>query len=151
MINEHLADIAKVLVESNGLNYPSAGMSPQNRVYQHASHTRILVEHLIALDSSTYYPSSTQDESCFFVRIVADPSGSKKGDDGDTPQVFDDPLEKEDQAVFDELNIGRSNVVLEISRPFIELHMKANGKADLYFHAYFRQQYLQQLMDAQLR
>ena len=70
---------------------------------------------------------------------MTDPANSKKGDDVDTPQVFEDSLDKEDQAVFEELNITSSNIVLEISKPFIELHMKANGKADLYFHAYFWQ------------
>ena len=46
----------------------------------------------------------------------------------------------------EELGITREkNVVLRINRNFIDLAMQANGKADLYFHAYFWEQYLKGL------
>lgn len=45
-----------------------------------------------------------------------------------------------------ELNIEKEkHIVLKISKSFIELAMNANGKADLYFHAYFWEQYLKSL------
>ena len=43
------------------------------------------------------------------------------------------------------------NIVLKINLKFIDLVMKANGKADLYFHAYFWQQYLKTLDVAQTK
>lgn len=46
----------------------------------------------------------------------------------------------------EELGITKDkNIVLKINRNFIDLAMQANGKADLYFHAYFWEQYLKQL------
>lgn len=46
----------------------------------------------------------------------------------------------------DELNINKDkNIILKINRSFIDLAMQANGKADLYFHAYFWEQYLKNL------
>ena len=46
----------------------------------------------------------------------------------------------------EELGITKDkNIVLKINRLFIDLAMQANGKADLYFHAYFWEQYLKQL------
>lgn len=36
---------------------------------------------------------------------------------------------------------------MQLNKPFIQLTMKANGKADLYFHAYFWEKYLKQLND----
>ena len=46
----------------------------------------------------------------------------------------------------EELNITKEkNIVVKINKSFIELAMKANGKADLYFHAYFWEQYLKGL------
>ena len=46
----------------------------------------------------------------------------------------------------EELNINKDkNIVLKINRSFIDLAMQANGKADLYFHAYFWEQYLKNL------
>jgi len=50
----------------------------------------------------------------------------------------------------DELKIKQENVILSINKPFIQLTMKANGKADLYFHAYFWEQYLKKLNDGSL-
>lgn len=46
----------------------------------------------------------------------------------------------------EELGISKDkNIVLKINRSFIELAMAANGKADLYFHAYFWEHYLKHL------
>jgi len=49
----------------------------------------------------------------------------------------------------DELKIKGDNIILQVNKPFIQLTMKANGKADLYFHAYFWEKYLKSLNDAQ--
>lgn len=38
---------------------------------------------------------------------------------------------------------------MKLDRPFLNLSMKAKGKADLYFHAYFWQEYLKILNDTQ--
>lgn len=43
----------------------------------------------------------------------------------------------------------KDDIVLKINSKFIDLVMKANGKADLYFHAYFWEQYLKTLDAAQ--
>lgn len=48
----------------------------------------------------------------------------------------------------DELKIKADNIILLINKPFIQLTMKANGKADLYFHAYFWEKYLRSLNDS---
>jgi len=53
---------------------------------------------------------------------------------------------KYEQKIMQELGITREkNICLKINRLFIDLAMQANGKADLYFHAYFWEQYLKQL------
>ena len=38
-----------------------------------------------------------------------------------------------------------------VNKAFIDLTMKAHGKADLYFHAYFWEKYLKSLQDAQIK
>jgi len=53
-------------------------------------------------------------------------------------------------SVLGDLNITqKDNIVLKINSKFIDLVMKANGKADLYFHAYLWEQYLKTLDAAQ--
>ena len=47
----------------------------------------------------------------------------------------------------EELKIKNEHIILNINKPFIQLTMRANGKADLYFHAYMWEQYLKQLND----
>lgn len=57
--------------------------------------------------------------------------------------------EKYQQKIMDELKIKGDNIILQVNKPFIQLTMKANGKADLYFHAYFWEKYLRSLNDSQ--
>lgn len=53
---------------------------------------------------------------------------------------------KYDEKIVEELGIEREkHIILKINKSFIELAMNANGKADLYFHAYFWEQYLKSL------
>ena len=55
-------------------------------------------------------------------------------------------MAKYDQKILEELKIQKDkHIVLKINKSFIELAMNANGKADLYFHAYFWEQYLKSL------
>ena len=56
--------------------------------------------------------------------------------------------EKYQPKIFEELKIKNDNIVLQINKAFIDLTMKAHGKADLYFHAYFWEKYLKSLQDA---
>ena len=49
------------------------------------------------------------------------------------------------------MGIKSENIVMTISRPFIQLTMKANGKADLYFHAHFWEKYVKTLQDTAKR
>lgn len=45
---------------------------------------------------------------------------------------------KYDDKIMESLGIEKEkHIVLKINKSFIELAMNANGKADLYFHAYF--------------
>ena len=53
------------------------------------------------------------------------------------------------QKIMDELKIKGDNIILQVNKPFIQLTMKANGKADLYFHAYLWEKYLRSLNDSQ--
>jgi len=48
-----------------------------------------------------------------------------------------------------ELRIEDSSILMTIKKAFIELAMKANGKADLYFHSYFIETYLKSLTESQ--
>lgn len=57
--------------------------------------------------------------------------------------------EKYQQKIMDELKIKGDNIILQVNKPFIQLTMKANGKADLYFHAYLWEKYLRSLNDSQ--
>lgn len=57
--------------------------------------------------------------------------------------------QKVEMNIYHELNLNQptSQIVLILNKAFIDLSMKAKGKADLYFHAYFWQEYLKSLND----
>jgi hypothetical protein len=67
------------------------------------------------------------------------PQGSDKAVEAEHTELNS----KYEQKIMEELGISKDkNIVLKINRYFIDLAMQANGKADLYFHAYFWEQYL---------
>lgn len=67
----------------------------------------------------------------------------KGGKDDVEPETT--TTKKYDQRIFRELAIKDDNIIMIINKAFLELAMKANGKADLYFHAYFWDKYLHEL------
>lgn len=87
----------------------------------------------------------------FFVKIVDEPqvSTSKDGKsvEDEKNQAEIKLADKFQTRIFDDLKIKQENIILNINKPFIQLTMKANGKADLYFHAYFWEKYLKQLSE----
>jgi len=94
--------------------------------------------------------SSEEGEITYYVKIVDEVSSAKDGKAEDSRNAAEIALaENYSQKIQDELNITAENIILQISKPFIQLTMKANGKADLYFHAYFWEKYLRSLSDLQ--
>lgn len=89
-----------------------------------------------------YKPPQPTDAT-FYVQIV-DEASSSSAEKPDSQHL--ELMSKYEQKIMEELNISKDkNIVLKINRSFIELAMQANGKADLYFHAYFWQEYLKNL------
>lgn len=78
--------------------------------------------------------------STYFVEIVDDKDGKSNEEIAEMNQ-----LDKNKPQVQRELGLTLENVILKISKPYIHLTMKALGKADLYFHAYFWNTYLKSL------
>ena len=54
-------------------------------------------------------------------------------------------VQKYEKRIFSELGITEDNILIDINKAYLELTMKANGKADLYFHAYMWDKYLRDL------
>lgn len=70
---------------------------------------------------------SDPDMGFYFIQLL---------DEKDTSDTLDQKVEMN---IYQELNLNQptSQIVLILNRAFIDLSMKAKGKADLYFHAYF--------------
>jgi len=140
----HFHEVAEALAEHNGLNYVPRERTTDGRVFEHAADCKVLVEHLAQLPAGPRAPAQnskapSKDDVGYYVLIVDEPG---KDDDADRAKL----RAKYEQKILEELKITREkNVVLKINKSFIELAMKANGKADLYFHAYFWEQYLKGL------
>lgn len=129
------------------MNYVPRERTADGRVFEHAADCKVLVELLARLPGlkasgpiAGYKPPQKGD-ACFFIQIIDEQSPGDKSDGQHA-----DLMNKYEQKIMDELNITKDkNIVLRINRSFIELAMQANGKADLYFHAYFWEHYLKQL------
>ena len=150
----HLAELAEQLAKHGGLNYAPREISKSGRVFEHAADSRVLIDHLAQLDEQssvglTATASLGAESIMYYVQIVDD-LYSKDGKTDD-PQSLTDTraADRQRQQLQAELHIKADDILLSINKPFIQLTMKANGKADLYFHAYFWEQYLRSLMDLQ--
>lgn len=143
----HFHEVAEELTANNGLNYVPRERTTDGRVFEHAADCKVLIDHLSQLpadmrsSAQNNYKAPSKDDVCFFVQIVDESATGKESLDGEHAKL----TQKYEQKILEELNITKENVVLKINKSFIELAMKANGKADLYFHAYFWEQYLKGL------
>jgi len=48
-----------------------------------------------------------------------------------------------------QINNPETQILLNLNKAYLDLTMKSKGKADLYFHSYFWQEYLRSLNDMQ--
>ena len=97
------------------------------------------------------HPSSDQ--------AVKDEAGAEAPAGGEVGQYFIQLLDPNDidsdvtsmtidkQAILKEINIinGQQQIMMKLPKEFLDLRSKAKGKADLYFNAYFWQEYLKSL------
>lgn len=118
------------------------------RVFEHACDSKVLVDHLSTMQEGYQQPASAtktprhQDDVWYFVQIIDENLSAKETGESEHAKL----MAKYDQKILEELKIQKDkHVVLKINKSFIELAMNANGKADLYFHAYFWEQYLKSL------
>ena len=140
------------MVEKDGLNYVPRERSTGGRVFEHAADSHVLIHHLASLNDSFAKVPKDFDEITYFLKFVNEPvtKDGKLTAEAEASLLEEKKLEdKYQQRIFEELRIKADNIVLILNRPFIDLTMKANGKADLYFHAYFWEKYLRNLTELQ--
>lgn len=99
-------------------------------MFEHASECKILLKHLQRANDSDLVKqgpktsvSSTQvtQEQQFYVKLTE----TKAAQGSDSPIGSPSKI------------IDKDNIILTLERSLIDLTLTANGKADLYFHAYF--------------
>ena len=146
-LQAHFNEITAQLNEHNGLNYVPREKSINGRIFEHAADSRVLIDQLRQIEDG----APVKDTGNYFVRIIDEPqvSTSKDGKSlEDEKNAAEIKLAEKYQArIFDDLKIKHENIILNLNKPFIQLTMKANGKADLYFHAYFWEKYLKQISE----
>ena len=109
---DQLDQVLAQLKEKGGLDYVPRERTPQGRVFEHASDCRVLLKHLQRLKGE----HDTQKVSpLLYIRI-----------NHDNQDVQDSSKATQDD----------KSVLISFSKTFIDLTLNANGKADLYFHAY---------------
>lgn len=120
------------MTQNNGLQYTPREVSSQGRFYEHASDCKVLVDHLV---NASFNQTSFTDDSFtpYFIKIAS---------------VGDDSNAESERQLIDaatELGITHDTQFMEINKAYIELTLRSNGKADLYFHSYFIENYLRSL------
>ena len=142
-VNNHFREMAEQLQIHNGLNYVPRERSSNGRVFEHAADSRVLIDQLVNLPDAKVTSSK---ENTYFVKIIDEPQSKDSKIPEEESNMNEIALANKFQGqIMKELGIQEDNIILTINKPFIQLTMKANGKADLYFHAYFVEKYLRSL------
>jgi len=142
------------MVDKDGLNYVPRERSTLGRVFEHAADSHVLIHHLAHLNDPFTPIPPEQGEITYFLKLENDPvtKDGKMTAEAEAASLEEKRLEeKYKQKIFEELSIKQEHIVMTINRPYIDLTMKANGKADLYFHAHFWEKYLRNLTELQKR
>jgi hypothetical protein len=144
----HFHEIVEELLEHDGLNYVPRERSTDGRVFEHAADSRVLIDHLLGLPDS-HVSASSNDTLTFFVRLTTEPVKMPSKDGKVEPATADRTGEETrlDARAMKDLGIKDANLLMQLNKAFLHLAMKSNGKADLYFHAYFWDKYLQRLQE----
>jgi len=142
-INDHFREMAEKLSKHNGLNYVPRERSSNGRVFEHAADSRVLIDQLVNLPDAKIAVSK---DNTYYVKIIDEPQSKDSKMPEEESNMNEIALANKFQAqIMKELGLHEDNIILTINKPFIQLTMKANGKADLYFHAYFIEKYLRSL------
>lgn len=104
-----LKEILEGLSKHRGLDYVPKEQTPQGRLFEHASECKSLLAHLqgVPLDEAL---EAVKADDIYYIKL----------DGGDAESAEND-----------------SKTLFSLRRDFIDLALQANGKAELYFHAYF--------------
>lgn len=86
--------------------------------------------------------------SSFYIKLANEAPEDPKNEKEE--QQVDDILIQEKNSLEAQTRLGIEDeaVIMTINKAYIDLTMRANGKADLYFHSYFIERYLQSLTEA---
>jgi len=142
-IQNHFREIAEQLSAHNGLNYVPRERSSNGRVFEHAADSRVLIDQLVNLPDAKV---SMSKDNTYYVKIIDEPQSKDSKMPEEESNMNEIAMANKFQSqIMKELSIQDDNIILTINKPFIQLTMKANGKADLYFHAYFVEKYLRSL------
>lgn len=124
-------------------------------MFDHAADSKSLIDHLIHIDDSDPKHNAVVEKAkassdgplSFFIRVIQEPINVKdsKSIDDSIYDVEVELVKKYEKRIFTELGITSENIVLDINKAYLDLTMRANGKADLYFHAYLWDKYLRDL------
>lgn len=138
-----LASIVSQLAAHGGLDYIPRERTPQGRLFEHASDSRVLLKLLQQIkvapgDGPGQKRSSTE---------VASPALYIKLAEGGSPSSQSSSPSKmsTSESIDSDSLAGDDNALFTLNRDLIQLTLRANGKADLYFHAYFWQTFAQAL------
>ena len=120
---EHLGDLKAQMLAKNGLEYDPREQTAEGRQFEHASDTNSLITHLKTLPARASEQSNlgaTKED--FKINLVGDSEESQQ-DESKTSFI-------------------------SLKRSHFELTLRANGKAEIYFHSYFWSSYLDTVASA---
>lgn len=131
-LSAHINEVSLALMQSNGLKYTPRERTAEGRIFEHVADAKVLVDRLVQLKSSRI---STHSVTPYFVKLV------EQTDENKSVELEKKFIDK----IAQDLKVSFKNWFLTVNKAYIDLTMKANGKADLYFHAYFVEQYIKSL------
>ena len=130
----------------SGFEYTPRERSKEGRMFEHAADSRILVDHLSQISDQSTAKSL---QGSFYIKVAneapADPKNEKE--EQEVEATFIEQRDLLDAQT--NLGVEESQVLMTLNKAYIDLSMKANGKADLYFHSYFMEKYLLSLTESQ--
>lgn len=130
-IIHHFSQIAEQLRKHNGLNYVPRDRTIDGRVFEHAADCKVLIDLLAKIE----VVNDLEDVQMSYVEVA--------GEEDDASSTADRNKQMQSLKITDE------NILMSINEAFVNLTIKADGKADLYFNAYFWDKYLSVLKQHQ--
>ena len=134
--------VLKELSTKGGLDYLPRERTSQGRIFEHACDAKLL-SHLITTNPQKSQSSEASQRILFCIRLESENASEEEVNEQETEDYGEESYEEQSvSTTLSKSSAKNKQYLFAMKQAYMDMTIRANGKADLYFHAYIWYTYL---------